>query len=110
MRYDDFLQRDEFEKKMTQLLELLKSIMKHSPTAQSQFMNLFEGKPGDKMTVNFCFFNFIPVTPEEMEEFEDLYGDIADSHEANEEEGDFFSDFKWTKSDVEFLKRHGMSF
>lgn len=103
------MKHDEFENKMLQLLELLKGIMKHSPSAHSQFMNLFEGKSGDKMNINICFFNFIPVTPEELGEFEDLYDDIAESAEGSNDE-DFFSDFRWTKSDAEFLRRHGMSF
>jgi len=101
------MKRDEFEKKMVQLLDLLKGIMKHSPAGQSQFSNLFDDKLNDKMNINICFFNFIPVTSEEMEDIEDLYGDIVESED---EEDDFSPDFGWTKNDVEFLKRHGMSF
>ena len=104
------MKRDEFEKKMTQLLELLKGIMKHYPNGESQFSSLFDQKPGDKMNINICVFNFIPVTPEEMEELEDLYGDILESNEEGNKGNDKSLNFDLTKGDLEFLKHHGMSF
>jgi hypothetical protein len=58
---------------------------------------------------NICFFNFIPVTPEEMDDLEDLCGDVVESmHDDGEDDSTL--DFGWTTNDVEFLKRHGMSF
>ena len=106
------MKRDEFERNMAKLLTLLKKIIKSNPTdmpSGGDLSQLLGRKLDDSVVLNVCFFNFLPVTPEEMDELEQAYADaVSEGSEEGETEG--AADFNWNQSDVDFLKRHGMRF
>lgn len=94
----------EFESNMNQLVRLLKKLLKNLP-GQPPFSH-FQGKPGDgNVHLNVCFFNFLPMSPEEFEAFEDAYEQAVFPEDKGE---DLSRDL--TPSDLEFLRRHGIRF
>lgn len=100
------MKKDEFEQNMTQLLNLLKKILKSQPSASPFNMkNMFDQKNSDPITLNLCFFNFIPVTPEEMDEIEDAANGLFD-----QDDEDVQDVFNWNDGDIDFLKKHGIQF
>ena len=112
------MKRDEFEKNMAQLLSLLKKMLKQPPVNGFPFLNPSDLKNELKglgnLVVNVCFFNFIPMTQEEMDELEQAYAEAlgaqeteTDSHERNETHA--AGGFHWNQDDVDFLKQHGMT-
>ena len=100
------MKRDEFDKSMVQLMNLLKKIMKHYPKG-AQLPNFLDPKEMDKVNLNICFFNFIPMSPEDMEEFEEAYAELLEQSDESEAET---LELEWNDSDLDFLKRHGMTF
>ena len=93
----------EFESNMNQLVHLLKKILKHLP-GQSPFSQ-FKAKPGEGLNLNVCFFNFLPLSPEEFEAFQD-----ACEHEILHEDWNEEFTRELSVSDIEFLRRNGIRF
>ncbi len=100
------MKRDDFDKNVVQLLNLLKKLMKNNPKG-AQFSDFFEPNQIDKINLNVCFFNFLPMSPEDMEEFEEAYSELLEQ-DGVEEHG--HAEFGWNQSDLDFLERHGMKF
>ncbi len=108
MKGDSFMgnnREGDFEQSMEQLIKLLKKIMKHHPDPNqiSRLQSLFRDKG---ININLCFFNFFPVTEEEMDEIEDLCDPFFqdDLRKSEEMTTDLSAD------DLEFLRRHGIRF
>ncbi len=98
----------EFEEHMSQLMQILKSLLKNLPH-QGAFPGAnFPGLDPEKNNVhlNICIFAFLPISPEEYEEYEDLHDQAAQAEEG--ESGAHPQE--WTPSDLEFLRRHGIRF
>ena len=95
----------DFHQSMHQLVELLKKVILHLPFSSSKDPASFSPKDGN-VNVNFCFFNFLPMTPEEMDEFEEMYDDLL----AGQEERVSELKSELTMTDLEFLKRNGIRF
>ena len=94
----------EFENNMNQLVRLLQKLLKNLP-GKPPFSKL-QGKPGEAgMNLNICFFNFLPVSPEDFEAFEEAYEQAAFPEDRNEE---IFGEL--SPSDMEFLRRNGIRF
>ena len=94
----------EFENNMNQLVRLLQKLLKNLP-GKPPFPQ-FQGKPGEAgMNLNVCFFNFLPVSPEEFEALEEAYEQAVFPEDRNEELSRELS-----PSDMEFLRRHGIRF
>ena len=102
------MKRDEFDKDMVQLLNLLKKILKSHPQS-AQFSNLLSPKQIDKINLNLCFFNFLGMSPEDLEEFEEAYSEFLEQDSTANAHAEPV-DFGWNQNDIDFLKRHGMSF
>ena len=102
------MKRDEFDKNMTQLLSLLKKILKSYPKG-SQFSNFLDPQHLDKVNLNICFFNLLPLSAEDLDEFEEAYSELLDQNHSDDSEAEI-SDFDWTQNDMDFLKRNGMTF
>ena len=60
----------DFDQNMKQLIHLLKKILT-SPIAQAQFPDLQSLFKDQGVNLNLCFFTFLPISPEELDEFED---------------------------------------
>ena len=104
------MKRDEFDRNIMQLLNLLKKLLKNHPKG-ANFANFFDAPPSspEKINLNLCFFNFMPISAEEMEELEEAYSELLDQEGEHASESEFL-DLDWNQNDIDFLKRHGMSF
>lgn len=96
---------DSFENQMNQLAQLLKKMMKNLPPlpAHPEHPSL-QKECG--FNLNLFLFTVMPVTPEEMDEFEQATENYV-SRQAREEDS---SPVPLHPSDVEFLRRHGIQF
>ena len=95
----------DFEQSMNQLIQLLKKIMKTHPD-QSQIAKMQSLFKDEGFNVNFCFFNFFPVSEEEMDELEEICEQyLADESKRPE---DLTPDLN--NDDLDFLRRYGIRF
>lgn len=101
------MERNEFERHMTKLLNLLKKIVKHAPQ-DSQLTHLLEKQNIDKINLNLYFFNLLPMSPSDLDELESALEEITGSEDAMPEE--MRGDFGWNSTDLDFLKQNGMTF
>lgn len=101
------MKRDEFERNMTQLLKILKKMLKSHHTEDSPIGNLFDPKNLEKTILNICFFNFVPVSPETLSELHEAFesSEDAEDSELQEVEG---VEFGWNEDDIDFLKGNGI--
>ncbi|MCB9800287.1 MAG: hypothetical protein H6757_05975 [Candidatus Omnitrophica bacterium] len=97
----------EFEKNMAQLLKLLKKLMASSFKNEGPVKDFPMGtKTGQGININFCFLSFFPMSPEELDDLEDLYEQYLSQEDKTG--GEFSSDL--TDSDLDFLKKNGIRF
>ena len=96
----------EFSHNMNQLVELLRKILADLPlNNQPGHQMPFSFKKNNQMNINFYFFNFLEVDPEDLEAYEEAYENFFhhdDTPKAN------FSDLD--PSDIDFLKKNGIVF
>ncbi len=95
------------------LLTLLKKILKNHPQGADQISKFMDQKTDQKsFNLNLCFFTFIPMSPEELMEFEEMYGDYLNEVEESVTWRDDHSklEFKLNTDDVDFLKQNGIRF
>ena len=101
------MSHDNIDGDIRKLLALLKKILKSHPQGSEQISKFMDQKSFD---INLCFFTFIPMTPEDLLEFEDAYqeflGHYEDSCPSRREQ----PKFEWNTDDVDFLKKHGIQF
>lgn len=95
---------NDFGKNMNELLSLLKKILKSQKTGNIDFSNLLDSK---NVNLNLCFFTFLPLTEEELAEFEYEFEECVAEDAAS---GDEDMKFEITKNDLDFLKNHGLKF
>ncbi len=97
----------DFDRNMNQLVRLLKKIIKNLPFGQiPQQQYPFSKDKESGININFCFFNFLPMTEEEMEEMDAIYDQFLTEEE--EKATDFSPDL--SPSDMDFLRRNGLRF
>ena len=98
-----------FEQYLTQLVSLLKKMMKNFPLQGEGMGPLPKGgfpKGSDSdPSMNFFVFNFLPVLPEDLEEMEEL---LEAQLLADDEAEGFSTDLNG--ADQEFLRKHGIRF
>lgn len=96
----------DFDQNMNQLVHLLKKIIKGLPFgAGSQPFSAKDKKEGG-ININFCFFNFLPITDEEIEEMDAIHDQFLAQEEGRYAE---FSP-ELNSSDMDFLRRNGIRF
>lgn len=92
----------EFDQNMTQLIGLLKKLLKSVP--QGGFPSFSKEKEAG---INFnIFFTFLPLAPEEMDEFEEIYDQYLYQDERPAEE----LSSELNQADLDFLRRNGIRF
>lgn len=99
----------EFDRNMNQLVRLLKKIIKSLPGSGSMPSHLFPPKGKDKesnVQVNFCFFNFLPMSEEDLEELDEIYDQFLE----DEEDKNFDFSQGLNPADLDFLRRNGIRF
>ena len=98
---------DNMEGDIRKLLTLLKKILKNHPQGSDQVAEFLDRKAVD---LNLCFFTFVSMTPEDMMEFEEFYEELLDrSHDSSRKNGPQI-EFKLNSGDLDFLRKHGISF
>jgi len=93
---------------MEKLISLLKKILKKHPPSAEQLAKLGDSKA---FNLNICFLTFIPMSPDEMDELNDIYEEYlnrGDDASTREEAVDL--EFRLTGDDLDFLKNNGLSF
>ncbi len=95
----------EFDRNMSQLIRLLNKILKNLPS-QGPYASLpFQGKE-PHINLNFCFFTFLPLTPEALEEWEEIY----DSYGFQDGKSDGEISIDLSPADIDFLRKNGIRF
>ncbi|MBI4394864.1 MAG: hypothetical protein HY583_01570 [Candidatus Omnitrophica bacterium] len=90
------------------LLALLKKIMKNHPHASDQTAKFMDQKTFD---INLCIFNFIPMTPDDLLEFEEMFQEFSARHEESwPPRKESKVEFKLNSDDLEFLRKNGIHF
>ena len=102
----------DMESDIRKLLNLLKKILKNHPHGSEDVAKFLDQK---SFNLNLCFLTFIPMTPEELMEFEEMYDDYLNQAEnviprKDEAKTDPRLEFRLTNDDLDFLKKHGMKF
>jgi len=101
-------ENSEFEKNMAQLVHLLKKVIKHLPGSQG-------GMPGKQMNwkesginMNICFFSFLPMSSDDLDEWEELYDQYLLRDQSDEKTSDMSMEL--SPSDIDFLRTNGIEF
>lgn len=103
MSYD----HNNMEGDIRKLLALLKKILKNYPQESDQGAQSLDHKSVD---LNLCFLAFVPMTPEDMMEFEEFYEEFLDrAHNSSKKSGPKI-EFKLNFEDLDFLRKHGIRF
>ena len=93
----------EFDRNINQLIHLLKKIIGNMPTGPGPYPWMGPNKESG-VHFNLCFFNFLPLTADELDELEDEYELFQE-----EKKGDDLKT-QLSSADLEFLRRHGIRF
>lgn len=92
---------NDFAENINELMQLLKKILKAQKGESQDLAGLLDKK---NINLNLCFFTFLPVTADELDEFEaELQNDV----DLDEEEA---ISFELNKLDLDFLKNNGLKF
>ena len=90
------------------LLALLKKILKNHPQGSEQIAKFMDQKSFD---LNLCFFTFVPMSPEDLMEFEEMYEEFLNrSEETSSDDENSKIEFKLNSEDLHFLKNNGIRF
>lgn len=94
------------------LLSLLRKILRNHPQGSDQLSKFMDYKTDSKsLNLNLCFFTFIPMSPEELMEFEEMYDDyLNEVEESMARRDDPKLEFKLNTDDIDFLKKNGIRF
>lgn len=95
----------DFDQNMNQLVHLLKKIIKGLPFGSNPQTYPSKDK-SEGININFCFFNFLPITDEEIEEMDAIYDQFLAQEEGKAAE---FNP-ELNPSDMDFLRRNGIRF
>lgn len=99
---------DPMDGDIAKLIKLLKKILRAHPQG-SELSKFLGDKP---VNLNLCFLTFVPMTPEELDEFEEMYDDYMSRYEESVS-GDRQTaklEFKLNSDDLNFLKENGLQF
>ena len=99
---------DSMEGDIRRLLALLKKILKSHPQGSEHISKFMDQKSFD---LNLCFFTFVPMTPEDLMEFEEMYHDfMSRSDESSSDDEDSQFELELNPEDIHFLKKNGIRF
>ncbi len=109
--------RDEFNQNMEKLFFLLQKMLKtpKEPSASSDNggldLNKLLNSTDKQINLNLCFFAFLPISGDEMDDFEDSFEDYLFGSEVNSKEtAEAELKFELNSTDRDFLKNHGIQF
>jgi hypothetical protein len=90
------------------LISLLKKILRKNPMNSDQVSKLGDFKG---VNLNICFVTLLPMTPEELDEFNESLEDYLNGgEEQRSQDRDPDLEFKLNNRDLDFLKENGLQF
>ena len=95
----------DFNQDMKKFIQMLKKLLKNHPV-QDKIRDPQESQSSSDINMNIFIFPLIPLTPEEMDEAEEVYDPYGLDEDKSAEE---LSE-NLTESDLDFLRRYGMRF
>ena len=102
------MNHDNMEGYIRKLLALLKKILKNHPQGSGEIAELMDQK---SFNLNLCFFTFLPMSPDDLDDLEDMYQDFLNQTGESMSKGKSSKiEFKLSSDDVDFLKKHGIRF
>ncbi|HLD56447.1 MAG TPA: hypothetical protein VJA00_02390 [Candidatus Omnitrophota bacterium] len=105
------MSHDGMDSDIRKLLNLLKKILRNHPHGSEEVAKFLDQK---SFNLNLCFLTFVPMSPEDLADFEDLYEEWAARSEERLDSlspyGDAKVEFKLNSDDVDFLRKHGIKF
>ena len=103
------MNHDNMEDDVRKLLALLKKILKSHPQSSGELAKLMDEK---SLNLNLCFFTFLPMSPEDLDDIDDMYHEflnqVGGSGAPKEKHSKI--EFKLSSDDIDFLKKHGIRF
>ncbi len=104
-----FEEHKEFEKNMNQLIHFLSNMIKNIPHFPQAGFPKSSGKDKDSgINVNFCFFTFLPVASEDLDEMDEIYERFLAEEEKMQNASELSGEL--SASDLDFLRRNGIRF
>lgn len=105
--------QDDFNKNMEKLLALLGKILKTQKEVSGPALDLNEILKSQKnINLNLCFVTFLPMMPEDMDDFEEMFeafsGPPEGSHPPKPRNPEL--KFELSPKDMDFLKNNGIQF
>lgn len=99
---------DDMNRDIRKLLTLLKKILKNQPQGSDQVAKFMDKK---SFNLNLCFLTFVPMTPEDLMEFEEMYEEFLRGPEqsSSARKGSKL-EFELNPDDLDFLKKYGIRF
>jgi hypothetical protein len=102
---------EDLSRNLNKLLAILKKMMAQQgaqgKNLPPEIQQLFSDPKN--IQLNLCFFSFLPVSPDALDELEDALQESLVPHQEEEGEEDLLN-FEITASDVDFLKKNGIKF
>lgn len=96
---------NDFHQDMQKLFKMLKDLLKNR-SIKEKIKEQQEKNSQDAVNINIFFLPLLSLSPDELDEFEDLYDEYMVDEEKSQEE--MTTDL--TKSDLDFLRTHGIRF
>lgn len=90
---------------MQKFIQMLKKLLKNHPIKDKFNEMDGNGEKNSEINVNVFFMPFLSLSPEDMDELEDIYDEYFDEDKVKDE-----METDLTKSDMEFLKQNGIRF
>ena len=101
----------DMESDIRKLLNLLKKILKNHPHGSEDVAKFLDQK---SFNLNLCFLTFMPMNPDDLAEFEDLYEEwmarSEDDLDSVLPHGDSKVEFNLNSEDLDFLRKNGIKF
>lgn len=95
----------DFNQDMKKFIQMLKKLLKNHPV-QDKIRDPQESQSSSDVNMNIFIFPLIPLTPEEMDELEEVYDPYGFDEDKSAEE----LSANLTESDLDFLRRYGIRF
>jgi len=98
----NFGNQEEFDRNIKGLIGMLHKILKSHKLDGQDLGSMLDKK---NVNLNLCFFTFMPVGHDDLEDMESIFEEYLGREEAREK-----LNFELNSTDIDFLKQNGMKF
>lgn len=96
----------DFNQDMKKFIQMLKKLLRNHPLQEKIKDPQDSAGASSEINMNIFIFPLIPLTPEEMDELEEIY----DPYGMEDDKGAEELNSNLTESDLDFLRRYGIRF